>query len=130
MSSIASFDEIQGADDTEYAEVEAYGKIVRIGSLNSIDMIEWADAKAGDEGKMEAGLRLIVKSLVDADGNRVPEDKFEALLSSFRTKNARSNSKVISAALKLNGFESKPKNPSGEGASAGSDTASPLQLET
>ena len=127
--SIASFDEIAQADDTEYAEVEAYGTTVRIGSLNSVDMIEWAEAK--DEGRMAAGLRLIVKSLVDAEGNRVPKDKFEALLASFKLKNARSNTKVINAALKLNGFGAdEAKNDSGEAASEGSATDSPLQLAT
>ncbi len=129
--SIASFDEIQKADDTAYVDVEAYGTTVRLGSLNSIDMIEWAEAKDEGKGRMAAGMRLIVKSLVDADGGRVPEEKFEAMLASFQTKNALSNTKVINAALKLNGFGAdEAKNASGEAASEGSATDSPLQLAT
>lgn len=126
---IATFDELQQADDSDYIEVEAYGTTVRLGSLNSVDMIEWADSDNDD--KTEAGLRLIVKSLVDEHGEHVPREMFEPMLEAFRKKNARSNTKVIRAALKLNGFgDDEAKNASGEVPYSGSDTDSPTPQDT
>ena len=129
---IATFEELEQANDTEYSEVKAYGKTIRLGSLNSGDMMDWVqsnedeDTMGAPKRSQDAGLRLIVRSLVDKDGKRVPKEKFDAMVESFRNKSARSNGQVIAAALLLNGLNRAPaKNDSGEGVSGDSPTDSP-----
>ena len=116
---IATFEELEQVNDTEYSEVKAYGKTLRLGSLNSGDMMEWVEANdASPKRGQDAGLRLIVQSLVDKDGKRVPKEKFAAMVASFRNKSVKSNGLVIAAALLLNGMNRAPaKNGSGEGVS-------------
>lgn len=129
MSNVATFAELEQANDTEYVEVEAFGKTLRLGSLNSADMMEWIEGNETE--KKNAGVTLIVKSLVDKDGKRVPKEKFDELVAAFRNKSAKSNTKVITAALKLNGFERDlSKNDSGVGATVALPTGLPSPSAT
>jgi hypothetical protein len=122
-----SFDKVLAANDTEYDEVEAYGIKVRIGSLDSADMIEWIEDNDVPAKKREAGLRLLVKSLVDDEGNRVPKERFEEFLESFRHKNAQANGRVIKKILVLNGLQKAGGVESAKNASGGaSPAASPI----
>lgn len=140
MEDTFSFSELETANAVRYAEVEAYGKKkVVLGSVNSEDMIEWLEAN--DAEKKEAGLRLLVKSVVevvkrDTDGtileaNRIPKDAREAWVERFRKKDARENGKVIREALKLNGLDRAAAlikslgNVSGGASPAASPTDSP-----
>ena len=49
-------------------------------------------------------MRLLIMSIVDKDGNRVPEDQYERWLGAFRRKSDKYNSAVIEKVLDLNGL--------------------------
>ncbi len=102
---ILSLDEILKSDEVEYDTVPGFkdGEIIRIGSLTAGDLIEWSEANEG-EAKRTAGLRLIVKSLVDADGNRIANDKH---IASFRKFNHKKTEEIVKAILKLNGLRTE-----------------------
>ena len=131
---VASFEEIERADDIQYDYVEAYGKTVRVGSLNSDDMIEWMEEREDKEKKRTAGLRLVVRSLVDDQGNRIPKDQREGWITLLGSKDAKSNARVFVVALKLNGLSAKGvdylKNASGEATTVASPSGSPLPPAT
>lgn len=122
---------VNDVDGTQYDTVEAYGGQVRIGSLGSADMIGWLEDNDDAQRKRFAGLRLLVKSIVDDDGNRIPPEEHEAAVEKFKVKDARENGKVISRALTLNGLNRSKaatdaiKNALGEVTSDASPSASP-----
>ena len=101
---IATFEELEKADGIEYDTVEAYGLKLRIGSLSSEDIIKWDESKGDPAKAREAGLRLLVISIVDENGNRVPEDQHERWLGIFRRKSDRYNSAIIQKVFDLNGL--------------------------
>lgn len=101
-----SMDDVLAANDVEYAEIEGFtkgGKTFRIQSLTAGDLIEWSEANEG-EAKRTAGLRLIVKSLVDADGKRIADDTHIAV---FRKKSHKVTERIVKEILKLNGMNVK-----------------------
>jgi len=100
---VLSVDEMLAAEDVSYAEIEAWGGIVRVGSLTADEMIDFIEANEGVE-KRNAGLRLIVRSLVDADGKRIGT---EAHVKAFGKKDAGLTSKVVNRILELNGLDKK-----------------------
>lgn len=128
---IASFEELDKVDGIEYDAVEAYGTVVGIGSLPTSDLHEWIESnESEDKGKKrEAGLRLLVKSIVDNNHNRVSKENFEAWVAKFRAKSNKENGKVIAAALRLNGFDTEAekqiKNDSSEATTGASPSDSP-----
>lgn len=119
MGKVASFEELEKADDTTYDEVAALGLIIRIGSLSAADINEWVEANEDPQKKKEAGVRLAVKSIVNEDGARLPgcsdadfeEALFEAQVVTMRRKNASSVGKIVKAALALNGLRKKDDAP-------------------
>ena len=102
-----------GASDAEYAEVDGFkpGERVRIGSVTAGDMIVWSEANEG-EAKKTAGLRLICKSLVNADGVRYADD--DKNIAKFRVMRHKETERIVKEILKLNGMnvkaEEKAKN--------------------
>lgn len=96
-------EDMLAAPDVEYATIPGWSGLIRIGSLTAGDMIEWTEANEG-EAKRTAGLRLIVKSLVNSDGKRIGNDKHIPLL---RAKSHKVTEQVVKAILKLNGFNIK-----------------------
>lgn len=100
---ILSVEEMLAAPDVQYDTIPAWGGVVRIGSLTAGEMIEFAEANEGP-AKRTAGIRLIVRSLVDKDGNRIGTDKH---IEAFKAKNAVETNKVVEAILKLNGLNLK-----------------------
>lgn len=121
---VLSFDEFLAVDDTRFIEVPIDGAILRLGSLNAGDLLEWAEANDG-EAKRTAGLRLIVRSIVNENGERTGTDKH---LNALRKKDAKTCNDLVSKILELNGLNAKQqeevKNASG---GVGSD-ASPTVL--
>lgn len=95
-----------GASDVEYATVEGFkpGEKVRIGSVTAGDMIEWSEANEG-EAKRTAGLRLICKSLVNAEGVRYAND--DKNISKFRVMRHKETERIVREILKLNGMNVK-----------------------
>jgi hypothetical protein len=95
-----------GASTVDYAWIEGFkpgGKKIRIGSVNAGDMIEWSEANEG-EAKRTAGLRLIQKSLVNANGDRISTDKD---IIKFRTMRHNVTERIVKEILKLNGMTVK-----------------------
>src|SRR5262245_64753228 len=107
---VLSVADIIAAEDVEYAEIPGFkpGQVFRIQSLTAGDMIEWTEANEG-EAKRTAGLRLIVKSLVNSEGKRIGNDKHIPLL---RAKSHKVTEQIVKAILKLNGFNVKEEDKS------------------
>lgn len=95
----------------EYARVPGFkpGQIFVLQSVTAGDMIQWSEANEGD-AKRTAGLRLIVKSVVDgepgkdegAKGARILDDTHIALLRKLPHKTTE---EVVKGILKLNGMK-------------------------
>ena len=102
---ILSIDEFLNEDDIEYATVPGFkpGEAVRIASLTAGDLIEWTEANEG-EAKRTAGLRLIVKSLVDENGKHIANDTHIAKL---RAKSHKVTERLVKAILQHNGMKVK-----------------------
>lgn len=101
---VLSMAEISAAQDCEYALVPAWGgKKVRIASVTADDIIKWSEANEG-EAKRSMGLRLITRSLVDKNGNRISGDQDLPML---RSKSHKITEQIVKAILKLNGMNVK-----------------------
>lgn len=127
---VFSFDDLKKVTGKSYDTVEAYGGLVTIGSLSSADMIEWLESNDDPTKKREAGLRLIVKSIVNGEHEHLPEEQHDEFLQHFRIKDARENGKVVKRILELNGLNkvraaSLLKNDSSEAPSDASRSDSP-----
>jgi hypothetical protein len=102
-----TMDEMLAASDVEYAVIDGWSGSIRIGSLTAGDMIEWSEANEG-EAKRTAGLRLIVKSIVNSKGERIGNDKHIAML---RNKSHKVTEKIVREILRLNGMNTKVDEP-------------------
>ena len=109
---ILSMADVLAADDVEFAMIPGFkaGEVFRIQSLTAGDLIVWSEANEG-EAKRTAGLRLIVKSLVDGNGKRIADDTHIAV---FRKKSHKVTERIVREILKLNGMtvaqDAKEKN--------------------
>jgi hypothetical protein len=99
---VLSMEEFLSEPDVEYATIPGLkpGTVLRIGSLSAGDLIEWSEANEGD-AKRTAGLRLIVKSMVDKDGVRIGTDKHIVAL---RNKSHKLTERLVKEILSLNGM--------------------------
>jgi len=97
---VLSVEEMLSPSDVEYVEIEAWGGIVRIGSLTAEDLIEWTEANEGP-AKKTAAIRLIVRSLVDEQGNRIGTDKH---IEAFKKRSHATMERIAEQVLKLNGM--------------------------
>lgn len=95
--------DLLAAEDVEYVVVSGWNGQIRLQSLTAGDMIEWSEANEG-EAKRTAGLRLIVKSVVDSKGVLILTDTHIATL---RKKSHRVMETIVKAILKLNGMNVK-----------------------
>lgn len=117
MGRVLSMADIVAAVDSpqniEYARIPGFkdDEEFVVASVTAGDMIEWSEANEG-EAKRTAGLRLIVKSLVDgqpgvdegATGKRIANDTHIAV---FRKVNHKVSERVVKDILKLNGMSVK-----------------------
>jgi hypothetical protein len=99
--------EIEATDDVEYATIPGFkeGQVFRIRSLDAGALISWSEANE-TEAKRTAGLRLIVQSLVDENGNRIADDKH---IATFRKKSHKVTERIVREILKLNGINVEEK---------------------
>jgi hypothetical protein len=118
---VLSIEEMLAADDVQFAVVKAWNGNVRIGSLSASDMIEFVESNEGP-AKRTAGLRLIIKSLVDAKGDRIGDMKH---LEAFGKKNAQVTNRIVAEILKLNGLDEAAKKALGNASSEVDTDASP-----
>jgi hypothetical protein len=112
---ILSIEEMLGAEDIEYREIPTWkvkdpktGELVqgytRIVSLTADEVAKWREANEADKKNM--GIRLLVKSLVDKDGNRIgSEHHYEA----FKKKSNAVQERLVGEVIKLNGLSVKPE---------------------
>lgn len=104
----ATFEELAANDGVEYEEIEAYGLTVRIASLTSAQIVEWTESKATDpEYDKQAGLWLLILSIVDDKNNRLPKDDHGLWLERFRNKADGDNTRVIDRILTFNDLLTK-----------------------
>lgn len=126
---IASFAELEAANEMQYAEVDVYGITVRIGDLSTADMMEWLKENDDKEKRKEAGLRLVTRCLVSEEGKRLNEEERDSMLAKLRKKNASHNKILVSACLHLTGLDEATqqvlKNASPEARTADSPSGSP-----
>jgi hypothetical protein len=104
-SKFLSVDDIEQIDDIKIIrrEVPEWEGHILLGSLPSDAMIEWAEASDG-LAKKTAGLRLIVKSMVNEKGERIGTDRHLQVL---RKKSAVVCNRIIDDIIKLNGLNKK-----------------------
>lgn len=109
-----SLDDMLATPDVEYREVRMpeWGGVLYIGSVSAADVIDWQESSEG-EAKKTAGIRLIVKSLVNKEafegspgGARIGSDKHIAQLKQKAFKNIE---KVVKQIIELNGMDAKGK---------------------
>lgn len=112
MEATFTFAELETVNAFRYKEVDAFGRKVAIGTVSSAEMIRWMEANEAE--RKEAGVRLLVKSIVEVtrraedgtilEGKRIPIENQEHWVGIFREKDSAENGKVIAAALELNGL--------------------------
>jgi hypothetical protein len=116
-------EQMMAADDIQYAEVPAFGGVVRIGSIDAGQMIDFVESNEGP-AKRTAGLRLIIQSLVDDDGNRIGDMKD---LERWKRRSQKTCNALVAEILKLNGLDDAAKkvlgNDSGEALGGASPTS-------
>jgi hypothetical protein len=98
-----SVDDIFAVDDVQFRDLDMRplgwpGKL-RIGTLSAQDLIEWTEANEG--AKRTAGLRLLIKSLVNEKGERIGRD---TMIEKFKTKSHKAVDTVLKEILDLNGL--------------------------
>lgn len=111
---VASMEELESLREVQYDtfRIEGFlqGRLVRIGSLNAGDIIEWSEAN--EDAKRTAGLRLITKSLVGPEPENVRYADDPKNIPKFRLMNHRATEQVVKRILKLNGMNVKDDNES------------------
>ncbi len=101
---VLSVEDMLAAPDVQYKYVDArplgWPGRVRIGSLTANDLIEWTEANEGP-AKRTAGLRLLIKSLVDKDGNRIGRSEH---LEKFKQKSHKAVDAIVKEIIDFNGL--------------------------
>lgn len=127
-----SADDLAAQDDTRYDEVIVPRGMIKLGSVSSKDILEWIDENDDKVKGKFAGLRLLVKSIINPDGTRIPEGERESYVLRLVQQDNERNGILVDRCLKLNGVRGRgkePKNGSGETTGEGSPIASPSQPE-
>jgi len=115
---ILSIDEMFAVDDTQFEviDIPEWRGAIRIGSLRAGQMLEWVEANSG-EAKKNAGLRLIVDSLVDDAGVRIGKKEH---IQKFKDRDHAVVTRIVERILDLNKMnvvkkqQADAKNGSGE----------------
>lgn len=100
---VLSFDEYVETPDVRYQEVETARGLINLGTVSSDDILEWLEENDKPANSKDAGLRLLIKSIVNPDGTRIAVDQREAALVVLRKQDALQNGKLVKVALELNG---------------------------
>lgn len=119
-----SFEQLKNADLVEYDTVPVYGGEQRIGSLTAAQILEWVEENDDPVKRKEAGLRLIVRSVVDGEDNRIPESEQDTWIGVFKNKNPRQNGILVQRILTLNGLSAKAKQVVDDAKNASGETSS------
>ena len=101
-----TLNDILEAQGIEYETLEAWGGKVAIVSVTAGEVLEWIEEKDDPVRKREAGLRLIARSLVGSDGQRLcakPDDETR-VVNSLKSKDSRTCNAIVERIVKLNGI--------------------------
>lgn len=98
---VESLDEIFATNDVVYDTIVAWGKKVRVVSLSANDFIEWQEANDGP-AKKTAGIRLFVKSVVNANGDHIGKPEHTEKL---KHKSFKEILTVVNKILAMNGLQ-------------------------
>ena len=116
---VLSVAEMLEADDIEYVQVPAWGGVVRLATIDAETGSRWADTQEKDP--KNAGLIILVASMVDAEGTRIGTIEHVA---AFQRKGVATLNRLVTKALTLNGVGpgavAAAKNDSGEASGAAS----------
>jgi hypothetical protein len=97
---ILTIDDIFEVKDTRFLEIEVpeWGGSIRVAALSAGDMIDFVESNSGPAQKT-AGIRLIILSLVDEQGNRIGKPE---MIERFRKRDTRAMNRVVDALMELN----------------------------
>ena len=124
---LSSLDQIVDTVDIEFKTIHVpkWKMSIRIGSLSAEDLISFVETNEQPKAKRTAGIRLLVKSMVDTDGNRIGRDTDIAIL---QRKNHQIVTSLIDEVMKLNGLGKKDQEQLKNVSSEASTDASPTVL--
>jgi hypothetical protein len=99
-----SLDALETVDDVKFdvIDIPEWGAPLRVASLSAEDLIVFTETNDGP-AKRTAGLRLIIKSVVDENGKRTGDEKKH--LPALQKRNATICNKVVERILILNGMD-------------------------
>lgn len=125
---ILKFKDVETVDDTTYdtIPVPQWGGSLSVGTLSAADLLEFVEANEDPIKKKSAGVRLLVKSLVDENKKRLATDDktLEEGIAIFIKKDANVITDVVKKLMALNKLDKKGqeaiKNASGEAPSGAS----------
>ncbi len=107
---LLTIDEMLAAEDVSYVTVpvpewssNGVSGSVRFGSIDAGTMIEFAEFSSSPDGDQNATIRLIIQSLVDADGKRlVQKEHVVNYIPLFMKKGVRVMNRLLDAVMALN----------------------------
>lgn len=110
-------EDIEADQDKEYGTVLAWKNKqgvpanLRIATVDAESIIDWTEKNEGPE-KRTMGLRLVIKSAVDKDGNRLFTDEDLPMIG---RKSVKVTERVVRAILSLNGLSVKDREAAKKG---------------
>lgn len=115
LEGVMTMEQVLEAEGVEYARVpgwkdkEGQSQDVAIMSITAGEVLEWIESKDDPERSREAGLRLIARSLVGPDGQRLCTNREgeDTMVRSLRNKDSRTCNRIVEAILTLNGISVK-----------------------
>jgi hypothetical protein len=101
LKKILSIEEMLASPNTEFREVDAWGGTVRLGTLTAEEMIEFVEQNTDDKARRVAGIRMIVRSLVNEAGERIGTETHVPL---FLKKDAATTNRIVEVVMEMNGM--------------------------
>jgi len=97
---ILTADDIFEVKDTRFLEIDVpeWGGSIRVAALSAGEMIDFVESNEGPS-KKTAGIRLVIASLVDEQGNRIGKPE---MIDKFRKKDTRVMNKIVDQLMELN----------------------------
>lgn len=126
---ILSFDDLCADADFDFVIVKTKRGLVKLGTLSSLDTIEWF----ANENQEYGGLYMLARAMVMPDGTRIgqglpePERKqaIDLAVDRLKRRDTDENAKLIEAALILNKIRKPKAVPKNEDGGAEPTSASP-----
>lgn len=123
--------------DATIEDVETKRGIVSLASSSSEAILSWfeendatnPDGTPDNETRKYKGLRLIVRSIVNPDGSRLPKERWKGAVELLRRRDSRENGQLMATAFRVNGLRvvqaEETKNVSSEAKPDASHSDSP-----